>query len=170
MPRIVSVSIVALAIALGAPAFSATNATLPSSVSASLGSAQSAADVAALVLANPDFAPTILAQAAALGVASPPQVLKEAISPSSSSAAVVDLVCAAAEAAPGQADHSAAAAFSAAGGASRDRLADRIAAAAIDCVERSSSSSEASEVVAAVHTWKSFVKLPSENQTNPSGN
>jgi len=71
MSRLVSVSVVALALALGAPAFSATNATLPGSVSTSLSDATSAADIAALVLANPDLAGTILAQAATLGIAAP---------------------------------------------------------------------------------------------------
>ncbi len=111
MLRLVSVSIFALSVALGAPAISATDATLPGPVSTSLGNATSAADIAALVLANSDLAATIMAEAAALGIASPAQVLSEAISPSSSSEMISTLVCAAAEAAPGQADLSAAAAF-----------------------------------------------------------
>ncbi len=156
MPRLVSVSIVALAIALGTPAFSATDATLPSPVSTLLGNATSAADIAALVLANPDLAGTIMAQAAALGIASPAQVLNEAIAPSSSSATISTLVCGAAEATPGQANLSAATAFSAAGGASwGGDLAPSIATAAIDCVEASGASpeavaSEAAEIVVAL--------------------
>lgn len=151
MSRLVSVSVVALAIALGAPALSATNATLPGPVSTSLAGATSAADVAALVLANPDLAATIKAQAAALGIASPAQVLNEAISPSSSLEMILALVGAAAEAAPGQADLLAATAFSAAGGG--DDLAASIAKAVIDGVEASGASPEvvasaAAEIVA----------------------
>ena len=140
MRRLVSISIVALAVALGAPAFSATDATLPGPVSTSLGNATSAADIAALVLANPDLAGTIMAQAAALGIASPVQVLNEAISPSSSAETILALVGAAAEATPGQADLLAATAFSAAGGG--DDLAASIATAAIDGVEASGASAE----------------------------
>ena len=140
MRRLVSISIVALAVALGAPAFSATDATLRGPVSTSLGNATSAADIATLVLANPDLAGTIMAQAAALGIASPVQVLNEAISPSSSAETILALVGAAAEATPGQADLLAATAFSAAGGG--DDLAASIATAAIDGVEASGASAE----------------------------
>ncbi len=151
MLRLVSVSVVALALAFGAPAFSATDATLPGPVSTSLAGATSAADIAALVLAYPDLAATIMAQAAVLGIASPVQVLSAAISPSSSTETILTLVGAAAEATPGQADLLAATAFSAAGGG--DDLAAIIAAAVIDGVEASGASPEvvasaAAEIVA----------------------
>lgn len=144
MPRLISVLIVALAVAFGAPALSVTNATLPGPVSTSLAGATSAADIAALVLAYPDLAATIMAQAAALGIASPAQVLSEAILPSSSSDTISTLVFAACEAAPLQCDLAAAAAYTAAGGASwGDDLALIVVTAAINGVEASGASSEA---------------------------
>ncbi len=156
MLRFVSVLIFALSVALGAPAFSATDSTLPGPVSTSLAGATSAADIAALVLAYPDLAATIMAQAAALGIASPAQVLSEAILPSSSSDMISALVFAACEAAPLQCDLAAAAAYSAAGGAAWGAgLAPIIATAAVNGVEASGASSEAvaseaAEIVAAL--------------------
>ena len=173
MSRFFCVSIVALFVALGAPAFSATDATLPGPVSISLGNATSAADIAALVLANPpELAATIMAQASILGIASPAQVLNEAISPPSSAETISTLVCAAVEAKPVEADLSSATAFSAAGGASWGPDLAKILEAAVGCgIETSETNFPGGALPdRRAKGPPSFVELPSEAQTNPSNN
>ena len=173
MLRFVTVSVVALVVALSAPAFSATNATLPGPVSTSLGNATSAADIAALVLANPtDLAATIMAQAAALGIASPAQVLNEAISPSSSAETISVLVCAAAEAKPVESQSSGDAAYAAAGGESWGPDLPKIIEAAVDCGIETAGITFPGGALPARRAGRppSFVVLPSEAQTVPSPN
>jgi hypothetical protein len=97
-----------------APVQAATDQLLPQSVAAGLQAAASDQDVAALVLAYPNLAATLMSQAAVLGIASPSQVvsvLAGGMAPPELSA----LVAAAAEAAPLEADIIAAAAFDAFG-------------------------------------------------------
>ena len=167
MLRLVSVSIFALVLALGAPAFSATNATLPGPVSTSLGNATSAADIAALVLANPpELAATIMAQAAVLGIASPAQVLNEAITPSSSPDTISALVCAAVEAKPVEGNLSADTAYAAAGGEAWGPDLPQILEAAVDCGIETAGI----DFPGRGRGIPSFVELPSEAQTNPSRN
>ncbi len=166
MLRFVSVSIFALAVAFGAPAFSATDATLPGPVSTSLVGATSAADIAALVLAYPDLAATIMAQAAALGITSPAQVLSEAIAPSSSPDTISVLVCAAVEAKPVEGKLSADTAYAAAGGEAWGPDLPEIIEAAVDCgIE-----THGTHFPGRGRGIPSFVELPTEAQANPSRN
>lgn len=166
MSRLVSVSVVALALAFGAPAFSATNATLPGPVSTSLAGATSAADIAALVLAYPNLAATIMAQAAVLGIASPAQVLNEAIAPSSSPDTISVLVCAAVEAKPDEGKLSADTAYDAAGGEAWGPDLPEILEAAVDCGIETAGI----DFPGLGRGIPSFVELPSEAQANPSRN
>ena len=173
MPRLISASIIALTVALGAPAFSATNATLPGPVSTSLGNATSAADIAELVLANPpELAATIMSQAAVLGIASPAQVLNEAISPPSSTDTISALVCAAVEAKPVDAELSAETAFSAAGGEAWGPDLPKIIEAAVGCGIETSETNFPERALPDRRAKgpPTFVELPSEAQTNPSEN
>ncbi len=167
MLRLVSISIVALSVALGAPAFSATNATLPGPVSTSLADATSAADIAALVLANPpELAATIMAQAAVLGIASPAQVLNAAIAPSSSPDTISALVCAAVEAKPVEDQLSSDTAYDAAGGEAWGPDLPQILEAAVDCGIEAAGI----DFPGRGRGIPSFVELPSEAQANPSRN
>jgi hypothetical protein len=173
MLRLFSASAIALSVVLGAPAFSATNATLPGPVSTSLGNATSAADVAALVLTNPPaLAATIMSQAAVLGIASPVQVLNEAISPTSSTEAISTLVCSAVEANPVEAELSSDTAFSAAGGTSWGPELPKILEAAVVCGIETSETNFPGRALPDRRAKgpPSFVELPSEAQTNPSNN
>ena len=173
MLRLFSASAIALSVVLGAPAFSATNATMPGPVSTSLGNATSAADVAALVLATPpELAATIMAQAAVLGIASPSLVLNEAITPPSSADMISTLVCAAVEAKPVEADLSSSTAFSAAGGTSWGPELPKVLKAAVECGIETSETNFPERALPDRRAKgpPSFVELPSEAQTNPSNN
>lgn len=114
MRKILSASVLAMTVALGAPALAQTNQNLPAGVATALQAAQSPADVAALVAANPELAATIMFIAANAGVASPSQVV-EVLGPTLSPSDLIALVQDASEATPSQADSVAAAAFSATG-------------------------------------------------------
>ena len=172
MPRLVSVLIVAFTVALGAPAFSATNATLPGPVSTSLGNATSAEDIAALVLAYPNLAATIMAQAAILGIASPAQVLDEAISLSSSAETISTLVCAAVEVNPIESELSADTAYAAAGGEAWGPDLPKTLEAAVRCGIEAAENNFPGGALPDLRAKgpPSFVELPSEAQTNPSKN
>ncbi len=152
MKKMLSVSVVALALSIGAPAMSATNQPLPADVVAGLQAATSPSDVAALVAANPGLAATIMFEAAALGVASPSQVVS-VLAGGLNSGDLAALVFAAAEAAPSEADATAAAAAAAGGPRSV------IGSAAVDGVEAAVPAlsqpevdAEAAEIMAALAT------------------
>ena len=192
MKKMLSVSMFALTLAFGAPVMGATNAPLPAAVAAGLQAATTPADVAALVAANPQLAATIMFEAAALGVASPSQVITAA-APLVNQGQLLQLVSAAAEAAPAEADVTAAAALAAgapAGGiqaaaenglrtaqpalsdAAFEAEAIEIAAALADGVAgdeiETADISPTGQLRRSFGRVPSFVNLPSEAQASPN--
>lgn len=160
MNKLLTASLLAMGVALSAPAHAATNLTLPAAVNADLTAATSAQDVADIINSlsadQANLIPTILATAAGNGV-SASAVLTNLISPSTPQSRIVALVEAASEAVPDQADRVASAAYTAkvgSGSADTD-LASAITTAAVDGVEvagrtTSQVASEAAEVVSAL--------------------
>lgn len=135
MSKVIFAAALAVGMGMSVPTYAATNLELPADVNQLLISASAPEDVALILeVADPRFAATIFAEANALGIASPPQILSESIDQTTSLDIVRDLVCAAAEAVPGLADVSAGAAYTAAG---RDdqAVADAIATCAVDGIE-----------------------------------
>ena len=193
MKRTLSVSMFAFALAIGAPAMSATNLPLPAPVAAGLQAATSATDICTLVRANPPLAATIMSEAAALGVASPAGVMSvctDGLTIPQLSA----LVTAGAEAAPAEADATAAAAFTASGAPAQviQNAAEAGLRAAQPALSDEAFEAEATEIAAALAGGPadddietadisptgqlrrsfgrvpSFVNLPSEAQASPN--
>lgn len=126
-----------------APVFAATDLPLPRDVTARLEVAVAASDIADLAIAYPSLAGTIMTEAAFLGIASPSAVVSFGIAPQESCNELTDLVEAAAEAAPREADISARQAFLAAGGVTHTCTLVSTAKAAVDGIERTSLSAQA---------------------------
>lgn len=135
MKILLASSALVVALSVTTPSNSATTLTLPADVVAGLTAASSPTDVASVIRTSAaNLIATIFSQSNALGVASPPQVLPELIDLTTPLGTIRDLVCAAAEAVPGQADISSAAAYTAAG-RNDPGLADAIATCAVDGIE-----------------------------------
>ncbi|MEM7189680.1 MAG: hypothetical protein AAF439_08720 [Pseudomonadota bacterium] len=121
---------------IGAPANAATDLLVPPGIGSAMQAANSASDIADIVRREPRFAATVMADAAALGVASPAAVIAAA-APGMTCGELYPIVQAAAEAAPFEAD---ATVTSALGGATCP--AAKVAAAAVDGTEVAGLSAE----------------------------
>lgn len=101
MKKMLSVSVLVMSAALGAPLQAATNLNLPPEITEPLTAAASPQDVAGVVDTAPsNLLPTIFAQANALGVAVPADVLSELINPETTLDRFNELVCAGIEGVP----------------------------------------------------------------------
>ena len=193
MKKTLSVSMFALVAGLTVSAHGATNLPLPAAVAGGLQAASSAADVCALVRANPPLAATIMSEAAALGVASPAGVMS-VCSDGLTIPELSALVSAGAEAAPAEADATAAAAFAASGAPAQviQNAAEAGLRAAQPALSDEAFEAEALEIAAALNQAPdgdeietadisptgqlrrsfgrvpSFVNLPSEAQASPN--
>lgn len=142
MNKLLTASLLALSVALTAPAKAATDLPLSPEIAAQLTAANDAAAVAEIIRNAPArLAATIMAQANAQGIASPSQVLAQLITLTTPISAVSGLVAAAAEAAPSQADVAAGQAYTSAG-RNNPALATAIATNAVDGVEAAGLPSE----------------------------
>lgn len=152
----------ALATVLAGPGVhAAVDATLPAGVISQLGSAQTPAQIAALVLANPGaLAATIIAQANRLGVATPSEIVAAAETTSVSE--IVALVQAAVESSPAQSETIVRAGFLLLGGNAAN--APALAAAGIAGLKNAGVSGAVQAREAAEIASVLFALVPEESQ------
>jgi len=131
-----------LAIALPASAVAAADVVLSPEAATGLQAARSPADIAVLVQRHPAQAATLMSDAAALGIASPAAILGRLVFARTDCAKLHPLVLAAAQAAPPEADISAAVALSAIGEPRAECVLATIAGGAVDELEAAGLSAE----------------------------